>query len=202
MAKVELIKRPIGQIGGELKKSAWMMVAESLIMAIVGILLVAWPEVVIKVLAYVVGTFFVIKGGYQIVNYFVVKGQKDFFNNDLLWGVIGVLIGATAFVMGEEIAGVFRVVVGVWMIYEALTRMNTAIKLNSAKISMWKYVLILALVMLVLGVFVTFNTGAVTILIGWMMIVDGFVAIIGDIMFIQQVNTVTEKLTNFGDERA
>lgn len=201
MVKAELIKRPIERIGGELKKSAWMMVAESLIMAIVGVLLVAWPEVVIKVLAYVVGAFFVIKGGYQIVNYFVVKGQRDFFNNDLLWGVIGVLIGVTAFVMGEEIAGVFRVVVGIWMIYEALTRMNVAIKLNSAKINMWKYVLILALVMLVLGVFITFNTGAVTILIGWMMVIDGFVAIVGDIMFIQQVNAVTEKITNFGDER-
>ena len=201
MVKAELIKRPIERIGGELKKSAWMMVAESLIMAIVGVLLVAWPEVVIKVLAYVVGAFFVIKGGYQIVNYFVVKGQRDFFNNDLLWGVIGVLIGVTAFVMGEEIAGVFRVVVGIWMIYEALTRMNVAIKLNSAKINMWKYVLILALVMLVLGVFITFNTGAVTILIGWMMVIDGFVAIVGDIMFIQQVNAVTEKITNFGDGR-
>ena len=196
MDKVEIIKRPVEQIGGVLKKSAWMMVLESLIMMVLGVLLIAWPEVVIRVIAYVVGTFFVVKGGYQIINYFVVKGQNDFFNNDLLWGVIGVLIGVTAFVMGEEIAGIFRVVVGIWMIYEALTRINVAIKLGSAKVTAWKYVLILALVMLTMGAFVTFNTGAVTILIGWMMIIDGIAAIVGDIMFIQQVNTVTEKITN------
>lgn len=196
MDKVEIIKRPVEQIGGVLKKSAWMMVLESLIMMVLGVLLIAWPEVVIRVIAYVVGTFFVVKGGYQIINYFVVKGQNDFFNNDLLWGVIGVLIGVTAFVMGEEIAGIFRVVVGIWMIYEALTRINVAIKLGSAKVTAWKYVLILALAMLTMGAFVTFNTGAVTILIGWMMIIDGIAAIVGDIMFIQQVNTVTEKITN------
>lgn len=196
MDKVEIIKRPVEQIGGVLKKSAWMMVLESLIMMVLGVLLIAWPEVVIRVIAYVVGTFFVVKGGYQIINYFVVKGQNDFFNNDLLWGVIGVLIGVTAFVMGEEIAGIFRVVVGIWMIYEALTRINVAIKLGSAKVTAWKHVLILALAMLTMGAFVTFNTGAVTILIGWMMIIDGIAAIVGDIMFIQQVNTVTEKITN------
>jgi uncharacterized membrane protein HdeD (DUF308 family) len=195
MPKAEIIKRPIEKVSGNLKQSAWMAVIESLTTAIVGILLIAWPDVVIKTIAYIVGIFFVIKGAYQVINYFIIKGQNDFFNNGLLLGIISVLIGITAFVMGEEIAHVFRIIIGIWMIYESLVRINTAIKLHAAGIQAWKYILILALAMLVLGVFITFYSGAVITLIGWTMVFVGIIGVVGDIMFIQYVNTIVEKLT-------
>ena len=147
----------------------------------------------VKIVSYIVGIFFVIKGLFQIINYFVEKGQNDFFNNGLLVGVISILIGITALVMGEGIANIFRIVIGVFIIYESLVRMNTAIKLNAAGIGIWKYILLLSIVILILGIFVTFND--VTTVIGWMMIVAGLIGIVGDTIFIQQVNNVVDKLT-------
>ncbi len=196
MPNAEIIKRPVEKIGGDLKKSAWSAIFESLITMLLGIFLVAWPDIVIKVIAYVVGVFFIVKGAYQIINYFLVKGQNDFFNNNLLAGVISVLIGLTLLLIGEELAHVFRVIIGIWMIYESLVRINTSIKLHAANILAWKYVLIFALMMLVLGVFVTFYTGAVIALIGWMMILAGLIGIIGDAVFVQHVNNIAEILNN------
>lgn len=195
MSKVEIIKRPIEQVGSDIKKSAWSAVIESLALVVLGILFVVWPDTMIKVLAYVVGTFFIVKGGFQIITYFMEKGHRDFFNNGLLMGVISVLIGITAFVVGENIASVFRVVIGILIIYESLVRINTSAKLASAGVSTWKYMLILSLLMLILGVFVTFNTGAIVTLVGWMMVVTGIIGIVGDVMFIQHVNIVIDKLT-------
>ena len=195
MSKVEIIKRPIEQVGNDIKKSAWSAVIESLTIMILGILFVVWPDVMIKVLAYVVGAFFIVKGGFQIIAYFMEKGQNDFFNNGLLAGVISILIGITALVIGENIASVFRVVIGILIIYESLVRINTATKLASAGVSTWKYILIVSLIMLVLGIFVTFNTGAIVTLVGWMMVLTGIVGIVGDVMFIQHVNMVVDKLT-------
>lgn len=196
MPKTEIIKRPASKISGDLKKTAWGAILESLATMVLGIFLIAWPEVVIKVIAYVVGTFFIVKGAYQVVNYFVVKGQNDFFNNGLLGGVISVLIGLALLLMGEEIANVFRIVIGIWVIYESLVRINTSIKLYAAGIKAWQYVLILALMMLVLGVFVTFYNGAVVTLIGWLMVLAGLIGIVGDIMFIQYVNKIADIITN------
>lgn len=196
MTKAEVIKRPIEKVSSSLKQSAWMAIFESLITAILGIFLAVWPDTVIKVIAYVVGVFFVVKGAYQIVNYFLAKGQKDFFNNNLLYGIISALVGISALVMGEKIANVFCLIIGIWLVYESLVRMNTAIKLHSANIGIWKYVLIIALLMLVIGIFVVFYQGeAVIILSGWMMIVSGIIGILGDVMFIQQVNALADKLT-------
>ncbi len=193
MSKVEIIKRPIEQIGNDIKKSAWSSALESLAIIILGVLFIAWPETMVKVVSYIVGVIFIVKGAFQVINYFLEKGQNDFFNNNLLMGVISILIGIAALVIGEDIANIFRIVVGIFLIYEALARINTAIKLNSAGISIWKYVLLLALVILILGFFVTFNN--VTTVIGWMMIIAGVFGVIGDVMFIQHVNTIVEKIT-------
>lgn len=195
MTKAEIIKRPVEQIGGDIKKSAWSAIIESLAVMVLGILFIVWPDTMIKVLAYIVGAFFIVKGGFQIITYFMSDGRNDFFDNGLLYGVVSILLGITALVIGEDIAGVFRVIIGVIIIYESLVRINTATKLATAGISTWKYILLLALVMLVLGIFVTFNTGAVVALIGGLMVATGIIGIIGDVMFIQHINMVIEKLT-------
>ncbi len=195
MAKAEIIKRPVEQIGSEIKKSAWSAAIESLSIIVLGLLFIIWPDTMVKVLAYIVGAFFIIKGGFQIIAYYMEKGQRDYFNNGLLFGVVSVLIGITALLIGENIASVFRVIIGVLVIYESLVRINTATKLAYAGVSNWRYLLLIALIMLVLGIFITFNTGAVVALIGGMMVATGVIGIIGDAMIIKQINYIVEKLT-------
>ncbi len=192
MSKVEIVKQKSNNINSNLKKTAWTAIAESLALIIVGVLLIACADVIVKVIAYIIGVFFVVKGGCQIVNYFMVKGQNDFFNSELLIGIISALVGTVALIMGPELLGVFRIIVGIWIIYEALSRINTAIKLNAADIPAWRYILALAILMLVLGIFITFNTGAVFQLVGWLMVVTGVVSIISDVMFTQYIAQVAE----------
>ena len=114
--KAEIIKRPIERISGDVKKKAWSAIVESLALIILGILFVVLQDTMVKILAYIVGVFFIAKGGFQIINYFMEKGQNDFFNNGLLSGVVSVLIGIAALVIGEDIASVFRVVIGIIII--------------------------------------------------------------------------------------
>lgn len=192
MNKAEIIKRPAEQVGSNIKKLAWSAIMESLALIILGILFIVLQETIVKILAYLIGVFFIIRGGFQIVSYYMEKGQNDLFNNGLLSGVVSVLIGVALLIVGEDIANVFRVVIGVIIIYESLVRINTASKLSVAKIDAWKYILVVALVMLVIGIFVTFNSGAVITLVGWMMIIAGIIGVVGDTVFIQYVNKVID----------
>ncbi len=195
MSKVDIIKRPVEQIGSDIKKSAWSASIESIALLIIGILFVIWPETMVKVLAYIVGVFFIVKGGNQIINYYMEKGQNDFFNNKLLSGVVSVLIGIASLTIGEDIAHVFSVIIGILIIYESLVRINAATKLASAGIKVWQPILTLGLVMLVVGVIVTFLAHGATVLVGWMMIITGIVGLVGDIMFIKHLNVLIDKLT-------
>ena len=194
MSKAEIIKHPVEQVGTEIKKSAWSAIFGSLALVVLGILFLVFQDSMIKVIAYIIGAFLIIKGGLQIYNYYANKGQYDFFNNGLLSGVVAILLGIAALVAGEDIAGIFRVIIGVLIIYESLVRINTATKLATAKIQSWQYILIIALVMMAAGIFITFNSGAVITLIGWILIAVGIFGIVGDAVFIQHVNTLVEEL--------
>ena len=193
MTKAEIINRPVEQVGNDIKKSAWLAVIESLTIIIMGVLFIAWPDYMVRIISYIFGIFFIIKGAFQIFNYFVEKGQNDFFNNELLVGVISVLLGVAAIAVGAEIANVFRVVLGIWLVYESLVRINTAIKLSAAGIPVWKYILLIGLGILLLGVFVVFND--VTVVIGWMMIIAGIIGIFGDVLFMQQIDHLISQIT-------
>lgn len=193
--KATAIKRPGERIGNDIKRTAWGSAAESVILVIIGLLFIICPETIEKALAYIIGIFFIAKGVYNILVYYMEKGQQDFFNNGLLSGIASILIGAVVLAIGQNIAGVFRVIIGIIIIYESLVRINTASKLSSVGVDTWRSVLLLALIMLVLGIFITFNTGAVVTLIGWIMIVAGIIGIVGDIVFIKHVNIVIDKLS-------
>jgi uncharacterized membrane protein HdeD (DUF308 family) len=192
MANKETTSRVI-QVGKDVKKIAWLSMLESISIIIAGVLFVAWPEEMKTIIAYIVGVLLILKGSYQIIEYFVEKGHKDFFNNDLLFGIVSLLVGIAVIAMGDNIANVFRIIVGIYMIYDSLLRINISIKLANAKIGAWKYILVLALIILVLGVFVTFND--VATVIGWMLVGAGVVGIMSDILFICKVNDVVEALT-------
>lgn len=193
MVKAEIIKRPIEKMSDNIKRSAWTSTIESLAILVLGILFVVWPETMIHVVAYVVGIFFLVKGGFQIINYFIDQGQRDFFNNNLLTGTVSALIGIAALIAGPNIANVFRIVVGIFLIYDSLVRINAAMKLHAANINAWSYVLIVSLIVMVLGIIVCFSDTATVI--GWMMIASGLVSLVGDVIFIQYVGKLTDIIT-------
>lgn len=193
MAK-KAIKRPLDLIAGNLKKSAWAAIFESIVLLVFGILLVAWPGITYYIASVVLGVILIVLGLYQIVNYFIVKGQEDFFDNSLLFGVVSVIIGIAAVCFVGETFNIFRIIMGIWLIFESLVRVNTTIKLHAAGLSVWGWVLVVALIMLAAGIFVLFNTTLVIQVVGALMIVAAVFGIVGDIVFVSQVDSVAKSL--------
>ena len=186
-AKVEKIKQPTG-------KNAWMAVFESLITLVMGIMLVTWPNSIIKIIAYIVGGFLLARGIYSIVVYYGSNKVKNgLLDNELMWGIISAVVGLVVMIMGGQIAGVFRIIVGIWIIYEALVRIRNALRLRAASVDSWKYSMIISVAMLCFGLFITFFDGAMVVLIGWMMIIVGVIGVLSDAMFVQYINSFTHK---------
>lgn len=174
------------------KSTGWMAILESVIIGILGAILIIDPEGILKVIFYVVGIFLMVKGVYHIVNYFAVHGKYDFYNNDLLYGIIALVFGVVCVILWEQLSGAIGIVVGAWMIYGALVRLNTAIKLHSAGVKEWFYVLLLSLVMLALGIYMIVSVGAVLAIVGWVMIAAAVVGIIDDAIFICNIDALGE----------
>lgn len=184
-AKAEPIVRRAKSVG-------WMAILESIAIGVLGGLLIWNPDGMMKLIFYIVGILLIVKGVYKIVNYFAVHGRYDFYNNDLLYGIIALVFGILAVVLWEQLSGAIGLVVGAWMIYGALVRMNTAIKLHSAGVKEWFYVLLLSLVMLALGIYMIVSVGTVLVIVGWVMIASAVIGIIDDIVFMRHIDAITE----------
>ncbi len=194
--KAEIIKRPIERMSGNIKQTAWASIIESFATLLLGIFFIVWPDVMIQAVAYIIGAIFVVKGLLDILTYFMDK--RNMYSNLLFSGVVAFLIGIAALVAGPNIANVFRIIIGIFLIYEALSKLNSAIKLYYANINLWRFVAALALIILFLGIFVLVSDTAA--IIGWIMVVAGFVSIVGDVMFIQQVDKVVSAITGSIDK--
>ena len=189
--KVEIIKRPIEQASTNIKKSAWSSAFESFAMLALGILFVIWPDTMMQAVAYIIGAILLVKGGFEIINYFIDK--RNAFSNLLLSGLVSTFIGIVVMIMGPNIANVFRIVIAIFLIYEALVRVSSAVRLYQAGLKIWEAVAILALIIMVIGIFVAVNDTAS--IIGWALVIAGLMGIIGDVIFIRQVDKVVASIT-------
>ena len=174
------------------KSSGWLAILESIVIGALGGVLIWNPDWIMQVIFYVVGIFLMVKGVYKIVNFFAVHGKYDFYNNDLLYGIIALVFGVLAVVLWEQLSGAIGIVVGAWMIYGSLVRMNTAIKLHTAGVKEWLWVMLLALVMLALGIYMIVSYDVMIVVVGWMMVAGAIVGMIDDIMFLRNIDAVTQ----------
>lgn len=191
-ASTKNTKRNDGSIVRRAKSASWMAILESVVIGALGVLLLINPDGMFKVIFYVVGIFLIIKGVYKIINYFAVHGKYDFYNNDLLYGIIALVFGILAVVLWEQLGKLIGIAVGAWMIYGALVRMNTAIKMHTAGIKEWFYVLLLSMIMLALGIYMVISASAVPMVIGWIMIAAAGIGIVDDILFIRHLDAVAQ----------
>lgn len=174
-----------------LKSTSWLAILEALAVGALGILLIVNADWVVTTIFYVVGIFLIVKGVYKVVNYFAVHGKSDFYNNDLLYGIIALIFGILVVVLQGQISSVISIVIGAWLVYGALVRMNTAIKLHTAGVRQWFYVLLLSLIMLALGIYLIVSFKAlesVMWIVGVIMIVSAALSIIDDMMFIRHID--------------
>ena len=129
-------------------------------------------------------------GVYKIVNYVSAKGKYDFFNYDSIYGIMAVVIGIVTIAYSTTIGSIFRIMIGIWIIYSSFLRVELSVKLKNLNLNVWVYSLILAVIMFICGLYITMNSGAVIVTIGVMMIISSIIDIIEDVIFMRNVKEV------------
>lgn len=173
-----------------LKKSGWMSILESVVFIILGLILISNPEGAIKFVSYILGAIFIIVGLCKIINYYNAKGKNDFYNYDIVYGIMAIIIGIITICYSGAIASLLRIIIGVWIIYTALVRFNSSIKIRDISGNVWKYSAGIAIVMFICGLITLLNSGAITATIGTVMIIYSVMDIIESVIFMKNVKEI------------
>lgn len=170
-----------------LKKTGYASIIESIIFAILGIILILKPEETVKIISYILGACFIIVGTYKIINYIQTKGKNDLYNYNLIYGVMAIVIGLIAIIYSSTIGAIFRIIIGIWIIYSSIVRVSSSLKLRALKSNIWIYTLIISIIMFICGLYIALNEGTIIVTVGILMLVYAVMDIIENIIFIHNL---------------
>ena len=171
-----------------LKKSGWVDVLVSITFAIIGVFMITKTNLVIQILSYVLGGLFIAIGLVKIIDYFLSKGKYDFYNYDLVYGVIDIIIGFVMIFCNGLIESMFRFIIAFWITYSGIIRLSLSLKLHTAKVNIWIFSLLLSIIMIIAGLFMFFQSGALIFTIGIIMLAYSLIDLIESIIFMIYVD--------------
>ena len=167
---------------------AWII--EPIIFGILGIILFCNPVGTVKFITGILGTIFIVIGIVKIINYFISRRNNMFYNFNLIYGLTAIVIGIISMVYIPVIGSLFRIIIGVWIIYTSIIRINTALQIRNFGNIFSTGSSILAIIMFLCGLYVIITPGTIIATIGAIMIIYSIIDIIENIIFIKNVNKI------------
>ena len=168
-----------------LKKSGWTDVIVSILFILFGIMLIARPNEVMSIISILLGLVFVVLGISKIAEYFSNKKQERYL---LPVATILILIGIGVMFCTNLIFLIFRIILAIWIIYTGLMNLYELFIWKEYTSRLWLLSLLFTVLMLVAGVYVLVNTGAILQTIGIILICYGIVNIIQNCIFIKKID--------------
>ena len=169
------------------KRSGWISIVESLIVAILGGLLIWKPDEVASIIFYVFGGMFILVGIIKISIYFYSKRNEEPNTYNIVYGLLAIVVGIIVIICSGAIATILRVAIGVWIIYCAFLRLIASFKLKDINFKLWIFTLIVSLIMLGSGLYIAINSGTIIMIIGILMLVSSIIDIIEGAIFIKTI---------------
>lgn len=173
-----------------LKKAGWTSVITSVVFGIIGLIMIYNPETTMKFISTILGIFFIVVGIIKVISYLVSKGNSTLFTNDIAWGLIAIIIGLVTMVYSNTIESIFRIMIGIWIIYSGFTRFTLSFRLKNVNDKLWALVLTLAVLMVIGGLYVTFYPGALIVTLGVIILIYSIMDLVESFIFMRNVKDI------------
>ena len=69
----------------------------------------------------------------KVIGYLRDKNRKEYFNYDLIYGIVNAIIGLVLITHPGILEGLLGITIGIWIIYTGLTRLGLSLRLKEYK---------------------------------------------------------------------
>lgn len=168
-----------------LKKSGWADLLIALLFVLFGIMLIVNPEVITAMISIILGGICIIIGILKFFSY-ISRGKTEKYL--LAISIAIITTGIIIMFCGDVIFSVFRILIAIWIIYSGIMNLQTSIIWKEYKSRLWLLTLIMSIMMLLVGIYILVNQGAMMQILGGIIIAYGIFDIIENIIFIKKVD--------------
>ena len=159
------------------KKLKWNLILMSLLYLALGIFLLMVPGTALNVVCYALGGVVLACAAVQLVRYFAVERGVFQSQLTLVSGIVCLALGAFLIIRSDIVVSILPIVFGLFVIFDAIGRVQNALDLRRCGYDSWKGFLFLPVLSVVLGVVLVINPfGAMETLvmaIGIILIIEG-----------------------------
>ena len=164
----------------------------SIIFIIIGTILIFNPEGTLQIISYLIGALFIFMGVVKIFNYFSDKRTKNtYFNDDLVYGIVMIIIGIFAVASVGILAALFRFIVALWIIYNGVLRMVYTFRFKKYGDSMWVVNLVLSIAIIACGAYVLCNSGILIQTVGVFILIYAIMDLVESVIFAKNIKLLS-----------
>lgn len=168
------------------KKIGRHMILQSIISIVLGVLLIAWPQITTMTLIYLMGAYAAIAGLFDLINYYRNRHLTNFVDGDLIGGIFLLIIALIIFVFPRAVASVFTIIIGIMVLLSGIVNMVRALEAKKYDEKGWIAVFLLNIVVTSGGILIIINpfSSAVTLvlILGILTLTKGIVDLVSFFM--------------------
>ena len=178
------------------KKLKWNLVLMSILYLGLGIFLLLVPSTAMNIVCYALGGVVLACAAVQLVRYFAVERGVFQSQLTLVSGIVCLALGAFLIIRSDIVVSILPIVFGLFVIFDAIGRVQNALDLRRCGYDSWKGFLFLPVLSVVLGVVLVANPfGAMETLvmaIGIILIVEGAINLLSALYTVLAVRRFTK----------
>lgn len=188
-----IVERSLDMLN-KLNKFLYSSIIISIIMFIIGLIFIIYPEVSFTTITYILSILLIVNGIYFLIE----KESSIFFSSFLTLGVIELLLGIIMLVNPDIVKTLFPIVAGIIMITKSTLDLRLSILLYRNNINSWLSLLICSIISIICGLIIILNpsigTIALTTFLGILITVYSISNIIDTIIFKKNIKEITKLL--------
>jgi uncharacterized membrane protein HdeD (DUF308 family) len=159
------------------KKTANIL--QTMCFLIIGLLLFIKPTETVKIACYLLGGTIIFIGISKILKYYqTLKKEKIELKAFLIVGIIMIVLGIIVIFTWSALEFLLRVLMGAWLIYMGIRRLMQALEIKKENSSIWIYLFVLSLVLLICGLYMIMNKNLILQAVGLFIIIYSIIEII------------------------
>lgn len=129
----------------------------SILLMILGIFLIVKPIKSVETFIILFAIIMITSGILSFISYFVITKEERLVSFDLIIGLITIITGIFLYVYRLELLNVFPTILGIWIIFTNLVKMQLSINLSVIEKSSWILLLIINILMIIFGILLIVN---------------------------------------------
>ncbi len=185
---------------GKIKNSFNTSLALSILFVIIGLFLFIKPDATISIISCLVGVFLILIGIINIYKYFVSESKINVFSFSLSYGVLLVIAGLFVIIDTSIFASLFNVILGVWIVFNSVTKFQYGLVLKKAKNKDYTYTFLVSFLMFLWGITLFINPFknalSITQIIGVFIIIYAVLDIMDNFIIRKNIDDIINEFDN------